>query len=125
MATPTAPNPAEIEAAPVLALMTEVSIACTRITPATIPAPLSPTISAVTAVADRFSVLAPAPLNATPTRPPAAATDPAKTVALIFSFDLAVIERSPVAVTWERSSLAVTSEFEVTRSIRFHSAELP
>ena len=102
-ATPaTPPKAAEMDAAPVFALMMDVSIACTRMTPAITPVPLSPTISAVTLVAERFSVLAPAPLNPTPaTPPPATAADPAKTVAVIASCEIAVTDNSSVAVTCE------------------------
>src|SRR4051812_25651671 len=84
-------------------------------------------------VAILFSVLEPAPLAATPTVPPAAATHPEITRAVIVSRAVAVAERLPPAFTLEFSRYAWTSAscfvrvpFELTfHPMRFRAREAP
>ena len=100
-ATPAAPNPAATDAEPALAPIVERSSAVSVMSRALMPVAPSPSIKAFTSVAIRFSVSEPAPLAATPTVPPATATEPVSTLALMVSRAVAFICRSPPAAMLE------------------------
>ena len=98
---PTAPNAAATEAAPVNASIVDVSRAATEMPAALTPAAPSPSIDASTWAAIRFSVVAPTPLRATPTVPPAAATEPANTWAAIVASAIARTSSNPTTLRVE------------------------
>ena len=101
-ATPITPKPAATDAASVSALMCDRSCASSITLPARMieSVVLLPSMIAATSVVMRLSAIAPAPLTARPRyRPPATATEPAKTKASIDCSPCAVTDRSPSALT--------------------------
>ena len=79
MATPVPPKPAAREAAPVMALIAEVSLAMMDMEPAAIPVVPSPSMKELTVAEIRLKAVTPAPDSDTPVPPAEAATDPAIT----------------------------------------------
>ncbi len=79
MATPVPPNPAASVAAPVMALIAEVSLAMMEMEPAAIPVAPSPSMKELILAEIRLKAVTPAPDTETPVPPAEAATDPAIT----------------------------------------------
>ena len=127
---PTPPNAAATATAPVHADTTEVSLAVSTTSAASMPVLPSPSIVASTSVATLLRTRAPAPPRLPPPRlPPDAATEPANADASIVTVLVADCVRLPTAamlelVTVDRTSAGVSSP-EAVKPIRFCVSEAP